>query len=197
MMHADFDRHEIGVLISILNNKGIHYLIGEGVTLTVEEENIEATFLIQRLAACSYPLVESATISLLILQPELAPAAVAALRDSAGRIAENIAVLILATLYLQQWWLFRLTFALDRLPSFPEAPFVALWEERHLPAPSQGYGLDGLLALQEYEQQRYKLPLNFRHAWQNQINHLLTQEEAHKRSLSDDLIQTFEANEYG
>lgn len=186
---AEFDRHEIGVLISILNNKGIHYLIGEGVPLSVEEENIEAVSLIQRLAACNYPLVESATISLFILHPELAPAAVVALQDNEGKIAENIAVLILATLYLQQWWLFRLAFALGRLPSFPEAPFVALWEERHLPAPSQGYGLDGLLALQEYEQQRYRLPLNFRDGWQNQINHLLAQEEAHRRSLSDDVIQ--------
>ncbi|MDQ6661404.1 MAG: hypothetical protein M3Z24_10610, partial [Chloroflexota bacterium] len=30
-------------------------------------------------------------------------------------------------LYLQQWWVFRLTFALGRLPCFPEAPFVSLW----------------------------------------------------------------------
>lgn len=67
---------------------------------------------------------------------------------------------------------------------------MTLWEERHLPASSQGYGLDGLLALQEYEQQRRGLPLNFRHNWQNQIDHLLAQEEAYQRLLSDDLIQT-------
>lgn len=189
MLHVEFDRHEVGVLISMLNSKGIHYLIGEGVLLSAEEEHIDAVALIQRLATCNYPLVESATISLFLLHPEFASSAVAALQASAGQIAENIAVLILATLYLQQWWLFRLTFALGQLPSFPEAPFVALWEERHLPAPAQGYGLDGLLALQEYEQQRYGLPLNFHHEWQNQINHFLAQEEAYQRLLSDDLIQ--------
>lgn len=189
-MLAKFDEHEIGVLISILNIKGIHYLIGEGTLLSAEEENIDAVSLIQRLAACNYPLVESATISLFILHPELAPAAVAALQDSEHEIAENIAVLILATLYLQQWWIFRLAFALGRLPSFPEAPFVDLWQARYLPPPEQGYGLDGLLALQEYEQQRYKLPLNFRDGWQNQIDHFLAQEEDYQRPISDDLIQT-------
>jgi hypothetical protein len=188
-VQATFDEHEIGMLISILNAKGIHYLIGEGTVLSAEEEQIDAVSLIQRLAACNYPLVESATISLLILHPELAPSVVIALQNSGPEIAENIAVLTLATLYLQQWWLFRLAFALGRLPSFPEASFVTLWQERHLPPPEQGYGLDGLLALQEYEQQRYKLPLNFRDGWQNQINHLLGQEEDYQRSLPDDLIQ--------
>src|SRR5439155_6789247 len=104
-----------------------------------------------------------------------------------GDIAENIAVVTLATLYLQQWWFFRLAFALGRFPCFPEAPFVSLWEERRFPLPSSGYGLSGLLALQEYQQQRYGVPLNFLDDWQNQINHLLTQEETHRRELSGDL----------
>ncbi len=189
-MQAEFDWDEIGILISILNNKGIRYLVGDGVILSVEEENIDPVALIQRLAACNYPLVESAAISLFILHPELAPAVVDALHSSEGKVAENIAVHTLATLYLQQWWLFRLAFALGRLPSFPEAPFSALWKERHLPAPSQGYGLDGLLALQEHEQQRYGLPLNFRDGWQNQINHLLNQEAAYQRPLPYNLIQS-------
>ncbi len=189
-MQAEFDRDEIGILIAILNLKGVCYLMGDGVTLSAEDEQIKPVSLIRRLAACNYPLVESAAIGLFILHPELAAAVVVALQSSEGEVAESIAVHTLATLYLQQWWLFRLAFALGHLPSFPEAPFVALWEERHLPPPAQGYGLDGLLALQEYEQRRYGLPLNFRDGWQNQINHLLTQEEAHQHVLSYDLIQT-------
>lgn len=189
-MQAEFDRGEIAILIEILNLKGVRYLIGEGASLSAAEEQIEPVSLIRRLAACHYPLVEDATIGLFILHPELAPAVVEALHSSEQEIAENLAVHTLATLYLQQWWLFRLACALGRLSSFPEEPFAMLWEERHLPPPAQGYGLDGLLALQEYEQQRYRLPLNFRDGWQNQINHLLIQEEAHQRELSADLIQT-------
>jgi hypothetical protein len=92
--------------------------------------------------------VENASISLFILHPELAPSVLDALQSSEDETAENIAVVTLATLYLQQWWFFRLAFALGRLPCFPEAPFVSLWEDRHLPPPDSGYGLHGLLALQ-------------------------------------------------
>src|SRR5712692_878173 len=56
-------------------------------------------------------------------------------------------------------------------------------ESRHLPPPDSGYGLHGLLALQEYQRQRYSIPLNFLDDWQNQINHILAQEEAHRREL--------------
>lgn len=55
MLAAKLDRHEIGVLIGILHTKGIYYLLGEGVPLRAEDEDIEATALIQRLAACNYP----------------------------------------------------------------------------------------------------------------------------------------------
>ena len=113
--------------------------------------------------------------------------AVEALQRSEEHVAETLSVLILATLYLQQWWIFRLTFALGHLPSFPEAPFAALWQDRHLPAPRSGYGLDGLLALQDYQQHRYGLPLNVLDDWQNQINHLLLQEEAAHRELPDEV----------
>ncbi len=189
-METAFDWNEVNTLIAILHTKGIAYLIGDDLQVNAGDTLIGPVQLIQRLAACNYPLVEHASISLLILHPELASAVEEALQSSQPEIAENIAVVTLATLYLQQWWLFRLAFALGQLPSFPEAPFAALWEERHLPAPSVGYGLDGLLALQEYQQQRYGLPLNYRDGWQNQINHLLAQEEAHRRPLSDDLVQT-------
>jgi hypothetical protein len=186
-MNITFDWNEVNTLIALLNTKCVNYLIGDGTTVSEEDARIDPVHFIQRLAACGYPLVENACISLFILQPELAPSVLVALQNSEGEIAENIAVVTLATLYLQQWWVFRLAHALGRLPSFPEAPFVSLWEERHLPAPHIRYGLEGLLALQEYQERRYNLPLNFRDDWQNQINHLLAQEEAYNRELPSDV----------
>jgi len=117
------------------------------------------------------------------LHPELVPSITEVLQSSESEIAETIAIVVLATLYLQQWWFFRLAFALGRLPPFPEAPFVSLWEDRHLPSPDAGYGLDGLLALQEYQQQRYGVPWNFLDDWHNHINHLLAQEEVYRHEL--------------
>ncbi len=186
-MDIRFDWDEVDSLITILHAKGISYLLGSGSFLNCEEEYVDPICLIKRLAACSYPLVENASISLFILHPELAPSVAEALQSSECDIAENIAVLTLATLYLQQWWLYRLAFALGHLPYFPEAPFASLWEMRHLPSPGSGYGFHGLLALQEYQQQRYDIPLNFLDDWQNQINHLLAQEEAYRREVSDGL----------
>jgi len=187
MLNSRFDWQEVDTLITLLHAQGISYLMGNGLSVSEDDNSVAPVHLIQRLAACGYPLVENASISLFILHPELAPSVVKALQCSEGEIAENIAVVTLATLYLQQWWFFRLTFALGRLPSFPEGPFVSLWEERHLPSPGSGYGLSGLLALQEYQQQRYGLSLNFLDDWQNQIHHLLIQEETYRRELSNDL----------
>ncbi len=189
-MTTEFDWDEVDTLINLLHAMGISYLLGNGSSASEKEQNIDSIHLIQRLAACGYPLVENASISLFLLHPEIAPSVVEALQYREDGIAENIAVVTLATLYLQQWWLFRLAFALGHLPCFPETPFVSLWEERHLPSPSSGYGLDGLLTLQEYQQQKYGIPLNFLDDWQNQINHLLTQEEAHRRILPGDLRET-------
>jgi hypothetical protein len=187
-MKVTFDWDEINMLIALLQREGISYLMGSDAPLHVG--NVEPVRLIQRLAACGYPLVENASISLFILHPDYAPSVITALQTSEPEITENIAVLTLATLYLQQWWVFRLTVALGHLPSFPEAPFVSLWEERRLPPPSSRYGMEGLLALQEYQQQRYGAPLNFLDDWQNQINHLLAQEEAHHRELTNDTRET-------
>lgn len=187
-MKLMFDWDEVNTLIALLNAHGIAYLIGsDELVLSVNEANIDPVQLIQRLAASNYPLVENACISLFILHPELAPSVIKALQNSEHEIAENIAIVTLATLYMQQWWLFRLTFALGRLPDFPIAPFVFLWEERHLPAPASGDGRHGLLALQAYQQQRYGIPINFIEDWQNQINHLLAQEEGYRRKLPDDV----------
>jgi hypothetical protein len=188
VVRVDFDWDEVNALIHILHTWGVNYLIGSDPPAQDIRED-DPVRLIQRLASCGYPLVEDASISLFILHPELTPAAVTALQVSEPAIAENIAVATLATLYMQQWWLFRLAFALGRLPSFPEEPFVSLWEERGLPPPASGYGRDGLLALQVYQRQRYGMPLNFLHDWQNQIDHLLGQEQAYHHHLSNDLRQ--------
>ena len=188
-MKLDFDWDEVNTLIHILQARGVSYLIGTAAPASEDVEAIDNVQLIQRLVACGYPLVEDASISLFILHPDLASSVITAIQTSDAEIAENIAVVTLATLYMQQWWLFRLAFALGRLSSFPEGPFVSLWEERHLPPPSSDYGQDGLLALQKYQQQRLGLPLNFRDGWQNQVNHLLAQEESYQRPLPDNLIQ--------
>ena len=186
MLNTTFDWDEVDFLITLLQANGISYLVGNGSSVN-EGNTVKPVHLIQRLAACGYPLVENASISLFILHPEFASSVVEALQGSEETTTETLSVLVLATLYLQQWWIFRLTFALGRLPSFPEAPFVSLWEDRHLPPPHSGYGLDGLLALQAYQQQRSGLPLNVLDDWQNQINHLLLQEEAAHRELSDEV----------
>jgi hypothetical protein len=186
MLNTTFDWDEVDSLITLLQMNGISYLVGNGACVN-EDDKVEPAHLLQRLAACGYPLVENACISLFIVHPELASSAVEALQRSEEHIAETLSVLILATLYLQQWWIFRLTFALGRLPSFLEAPFVSLWEDRHLPPPRSGYGRDGLLALQDYQQHHYGLALNVLDDWQNQINHLLLQEEATHRELSDEV----------
>jgi hypothetical protein len=165
----------------------VSYLLGNGSSLDHGDKNVDPVQLIQRLAACGYPLVENASISLFLLHPELASTIVDALQRSDEHVAEQIAIVTLATLYLQQWWIFRLTCAFGHLPHFPEALFTSLWEERHLPSPDAGYGLHGLLALQEYQQQRSGLPLNFLEDWQNQINHLLTQEEVYHRELPEEV----------
>ena len=191
-MNLTFDWNEVDSLIDLLHDQGVSYLMGNGSSTDTDTDkrSIDPVQLLLRLTGCGYPLVENATISLLILHPELAFSVEEALQQSTDDTAENLAVVTLAALYLQQWWLFRLTFALGHLPSFSDAPFTSLWQERHLPHPSSGYGLDGLLELQAYQQQRYSLPLNFLDDWQNQINHLLAQEEAHHRVLSNELRET-------
>jgi hypothetical protein len=186
MLTSAFDVDEVNALIRFLHSQGVSYLMGSDPSSCAEKEAIDPVHLLQRLAACNYPLVENASISLLLLHPELASSVGTALQTSEPDLAENLAVVSLATLYLQQWWFFRLTFALGHLPSFPEEPFPFLWQGRHLPPPFAGYGQTGLLALQAYQQHRYGVPLNFLADWQNQIDHLLAQEEAHQHQLSAD-----------
>ncbi len=167
-------------LINALRSWGIGYLTDSG-TASISKrtaKRMPAIELVKRLAQCKYPRVRDASISLFLLHPELADAALEAYQTSEPAIAEQIAVSILASLYLQRLWLFQLTSVLGHTPSFPEERFLHLWQSRNLPAPTCYQGEAGLIALQEAEQRRLGLPLNFIGDWQNQIDHLLLQEEA-------------------
>jgi hypothetical protein len=174
--------NEVDELISILRAWGIGYLVGldHGAGPSrIDRDQLSAVALIQRLAQCNeYPRVRDASISLFLLHPELADAALQALQESEPEVAERIAVLTLATLYLQRLWSFRLTIALGHTPSFPEQRFAFLWESRNLPPPAYHDGKCGLVALQEAEQRRTGFPFTFMGDWQNQVDQLLLQEEA-------------------
>lgn len=78
-MNIEFDWNEVDSLINILHTKGITYLMGDGSSVNSDRGSVDPVHLIQRLAACGYPLVENASISLFILHPELAPSVLEAL----------------------------------------------------------------------------------------------------------------------
>jgi hypothetical protein len=178
---------EIDQLISQLHMWGITYLVGldhTAATSSSQIEQISPVALIQRLAQCDeYPRVRDASISLFLLHPELADIVSEALQESEASVAEQIVVLTLATLYLQRLWSIRLTQALGDRPSFPEQQFAFLWQQRNLPPPAYYYGTWGLMALQDAEQRRTGLPLTFLGDWQNQVDHLLQQEEAKRHQV--------------
>ncbi len=183
---ADVAWDEADTLISILRVWGIDYLVGTNRPLhsgDVARDLHSAVMLVKRLAQCEYPRVRDASISLFLLHPELSHAIIEALQNSEAKVAEQVAVETLATLYLQRLWSIRLTLALGHEPCLPEQPFAFLWQSRHLPPPAYHDGKWGLLALQEYEQHRSRLPLTYIGDWQNQVNHLLLQEEAKKRCM--------------
>ncbi|HZU66820.1 MAG TPA: DUF6036 family nucleotidyltransferase [Ktedonobacteraceae bacterium] len=177
---ALIDDEEPDRLINILRSWGIDYLMAASYT-TGKADHLSPVELVKCLAQCKYPRVRDASISLFLLHPELADAIDEAYRSSPLPVSEQIAVLTLATLYLQRLWSFRLTVALGHTPCFPEQRFAHLWQSRHLPRPVCRYGQQGLEALQAIEQQRRGLPLNFIGDWQNQLDHLLLQEEAKHR----------------
>jgi len=183
--------HEANTLVSILRLWGIEYLTGGVASLDPAEQAVgrtAATALIQRLAQCDNARVQDACISLLLLHPERADAVLDALQTSEGEIAEQIIVHLLATLYLQQLWSIRLTLAFGHAPNFPEQPFAFLWRSRNLPSPASYHGSWGLLALQDAEQHRIGLPLTVLGDWQNQVDHLLRQEEAKQRPAPSPLF---------
>src|SRR5215469_13677923 len=121
--------------ISILRHWGICYLVGEEYPLSpadARHDRETSVNLIWSLARCELPRVRDATIALFILHPKLAPAVLEVLQASKPLVREQVAVLTLATLYLQRLWSVRLTLALGHAPAFPEEPFAFLWEQHHL-----------------------------------------------------------------
>ncbi len=90
----------------------------------------------------------------------------------------------------------RLALAFGHLPDVPEYPFSLLWQKRHLPPPICHNGEWGLTALQAFEQKRTGLPFFFTIDWQNQLNHLLYQEETHHRVLTIPTTQLLENEKY-
>src|SRR6266516_4816830 len=88
MLNKTCDWEEVDSLIQLLGANGISYLMGNGLSVNEDDGNGDPVQLIQRLAACSYPLVENASISLFIIHPELAPSVVEALQRSNEDLAE-------------------------------------------------------------------------------------------------------------
>ena len=175
--HTPLSSNNPDKLIGLLRARGIDYLVSTSASKSPVKPVTDIA-LLKSLVQCPYPRVRDACISLFLLHPDLSRAALQVYATDDIAIAEQMAVLVLAALYLQRVWHFQLTLALGHEPDFPEQPFVEWWKSRHLPAPQCQYGRDGLFALQAVEQQRRGLSLNFIGDWQNQIDHLLLQEAA-------------------
>jgi hypothetical protein len=178
---------EADLLISALHTWGIDYLIASSQNAAMKQvaRRLAPVELIKWLAQCELPRVRDASIALFLLHPELADAVLEAYKISEPSDAEQIAVLILVALYLQRLWSFRLTLVFGQTPNFPEGRFAYLWQERSLPPPHCQYGKAGLEALQAREQERRGLPVNFIGDWQNQIEHLLRQEESKRNPATN------------
>src|SRR5436305_14575570 len=106
MLNNRFDWDEVDSLITLLHAQGISYLMGNGSSMNEDDSSVAPVHLIQRLAACGYPLVENSSISLFILHSELDSSVVQEIQCSEGDLAEYIQVVVFATIYLQHWWNF-------------------------------------------------------------------------------------------
>ncbi len=179
---------EADTLISILRAWGVEYLIGlEQTSSPSQKERLSSVELIQRLAQQNEnSRIRDASISLFLLHPELSNDILEAIETSEPTVAEQIITSTLAVLYLQRTWSIRLALAFGHVSNFPEQPFAHLWQQRRLPPPAFHNGEAGLLALQTFEQKRTGLPFSFQGDWQNQLDHLLWQEETHhhERAIS-------------
>lgn len=173
---------ELVCLLAELHARGIRYLSGgEDMTLTAAEL-LPPAELLRRLSACPEARVRNATISLLLLHPELADAVPDALAGSDTAVAEALTTLVLATLYLQRLWETSLAVTMGHVPTLPESDFAWLWRQRGLPPPEELDGEIGLRELQAAEQRRVGLPLNLLADWQDQVDHLMRQEWARRRA---------------
>jgi hypothetical protein len=160
--------------------QGIEYLRGPVAEASMRQDWPVGSFL-AALAGVEDIRLRHTLVALLLLHPEYASAVQEARQLSAPPIAEELAVMVLAVLYLQREWHVQLALALGRPPAFPEKPFAAWWEERNLPDPSVAYGEAGLLALEHYEHRRHGSAYAYRQAWESPVRHLLWQER-HRRA---------------
>jgi len=186
------DEQELEMLTNQLHLWGINYLTGSNVTTLSTHQKATthdaAVLLIQRLVCCKDARIRDACVSLLLLHPDLADSTLTVLQTTEATVAKPLTVLVLATLYLQRLWSVRLTIAFGHPSCFPETPFQHLWQQARLPSPACHFGIQGLLALQMLEQQRIELPVNVIGDWQNQIQHLLMQEEKKQFPLQTQLF---------
>ena len=180
-------------LIGLLHAWGVEYLMSSEYIPPVPKNLVPAIELIKCLAQQNdNPLIRDASISLFLLHPELVDDIQDAIKISALEVSEQITTSLLAALYLQRMWSIRLALALGHLSDFPEQPFAHLWQKRKLPPPECHNGELGLVALQAFEQKRIDMPFAFTIDWQNQLNHLLYQEESHHRVLAIPVTQLLE-----
>ena len=180
---------EIKELIALLRLWGINYLVGDGDegASSFSSQHFTTRFsalsLIQRLAKCEDARVRDAFISLLLLHPELAEIVLEVIKTGEAIVVRQLSVLTLATLYIQRLWSIRLLLAFGHPSSLDESLFQDIWQNCNLPAPACHDGMQGLLALQQLEQQRIGFPVAAIGDWQNQMHHLLLQEEAKQRPV--------------
>ncbi|GAC1361812.1 MAG: hypothetical protein NVS2B12_05900 [Ktedonobacteraceae bacterium] len=181
---TDASWRDADILISILRAWGIEYLVGLAQAPSPPHiQQLAPVELIKRLAQQNENArIRDASISLFLLHPELTDAILEAIKVSEPGIAEQIITSTLATLYLQRKWSIRLALALGHPSDLPEQPFAQCWQQRHLPSPAPHNGEWGLLALQTFEQRRTGMPFSFIGDWQNQLDHLLWQEETRHRA---------------
>lgn len=180
--HDDHNDHkrdeELGErLLGELRAHGITYLSGGHEAMAAASAHpMPDAELLRALARYPESRVRNAVIGLLLLYPELAGAIPDALRAADEPTAESLATLALAALYMSRLWRTRLRLALGRAPELPADLLAPLIAARGLPSPDEMYGELGLRALEQFEQARRGLPLNFIGDWQNQIDHLIAQE---------------------
>ncbi len=177
---------EADTLIGLLRTWGVEYLMTIEPISPISKDQLAPIELIKCLAQQNdNPRIRDASISLFLLHPELTDTILEAIKTSEQEIAEQITTSVLAALYLQRMWSVRLALALGHLPNLPEQPFAHLWQKRKLPPPNCHNGEWGLVALQAFEQERTGMPFVFFIGdWQNQMDHLLWQEEARHQKLT-------------
>lgn len=142
--------------------------------------------LLAALAQIAEPRVRDATIALLLLHPDLAPDVGRVVETARNQfrdaIAEQEITLMLAALYLQRMWSWRLTRTIPGRVVLAETPFAAYWRARHLPNPARDFGVPGLRQLAAYERQRTGGMADYAGDWLNQMRHLLHQEWTRRQS---------------